>query len=90
MQSSQIWLSILFICGQYVEALVSSTPLKKISELELSPLLHNEQQKTSLNAGVPYIIDRVSDRPNDKIFDEIAAMCIDVFFNNDEGYQQAP
>ncbi|KAI2509015.1 hypothetical protein MHU86_5391 [Fragilaria crotonensis] len=41
-----------------------------------------EQQKEETNVGaIPFIIDRLGDRPADHVFDEVAGMCIDVFFN---------
>jgi ribosomal protein S18 acetylase RimI-like enzyme len=48
---------------------------------------HDERAKPSEHA-VPYIIERLPVRPNDKVFDDIADMCIEVFFN-DNG-SQAP
>ena len=41
-----------------------------------------EQQKEDANVGaIPFIIDRLGDRPADHVFDEVSGMCIDVFFN---------
>jgi ribosomal protein S18 acetylase RimI-like enzyme len=43
----------------------------------------NNNNNNNNNNGIPYIIERLPVKPNDETFDEIAAMCIEVFFNVD-------
>lgn len=65
----------------------SSSPTSVTTKLHLLNLLQQEQEDApngGANTAIPYIIDRVSDRPNDRVFEEIADMCIQVFFNEDD------
>jgi ribosomal protein S18 acetylase RimI-like enzyme len=37
---------------------------------------------SSPSSTIPYLIERLPDHPNESIYDEIAAMCIEAFFND--------
>ena len=44
--------------------------------------LQQQEEKADPNeVAIPYIIDRLSDRTPDHVFDDVARMCINVFFN---------
>jgi hypothetical protein len=51
------------------------------TERRAFPNLWQQQKEDTNMDAIPFIIERLSDRPADHVFDEVAGMCIDVFFN---------
>jgi hypothetical protein len=84
-QSSSSSLSLPSTSNNHL-ALATTSCTTKLNLLNL--LQQQPEASNGANSGersIPFIIDRVSDRPNDRVFDEISDMCIEVFFNEDEG-----
>jgi len=44
---------------------------------------NNNHKNINSKDQVPFVIERISDTPSHYVFEEIAEMCIDVFFNDD-------
>ena len=84
----QFILSFLFISLDSCIAFTSTRPLNSFSVIESRRLRENLivqslffGPKTNNQAtDVPYIVERINQKPNEKVFREIAEMCINVFF----------
>ena len=93
MKSNPSAILILILCVRAAAAFLGSVPKISVifpipssssSTLQLFrnflqvPLVEEKSDR------IPYIIDQLGDKPSDKTFDDIAHMCIDVFFNDEE------
>jgi hypothetical protein len=82
---------ILILCIRAAGAFLGSVPKKSVifpissaSSLQLFRNFLQPPLDEENSDRIPYIIDQLGDRPTDKTFDDIAQMCIDVFFNDEE------
>ena len=89
MKSNLYAIVVMTLWIQAAGAFLGSIPKKSSTVRVSSPLklfrnfLQPPQVEETFDR-IPYIIDRLGDKPADKTFDDIALMCIDVFFNDEQ------
>ena len=62
--------------------IVPRTAKNGLGIVHVFPGLNNEKASKP-EEGIPFIIDRISETASDRVYQEVAEMCIEVFFNAD-------